>query len=283
MCRPLPGLRAANARPQETEHRADPSGHLKRRAQSNGRRDAAAARHRLNPGMASRGRRCCRHCRTNCAARSTRSRAGPRSPKAVRCRRIGPGAFRVIKRNAASLAGLVDTLFDLSRNASGSLTLTLELVDLSQLAALVVESTYPVARLHQVSLRLSSARTPLLVKGDRIRLEQVVHNLVDNAIKFTPSGGRVTLRTFSHTAFAELAIRDTGTGMSRELLPVIFDPFRQGGSPVASADVGMGLGLALARELVRLHGGEIEARSAGENRGSTFIVKLPLAVRSETA
>ena len=71
--------------------------------------------------------------------------------------------------------------------------------------------------------------------------------------------------------------------MSRELLPVIFDPFRQGGSPVASADVGMGLGLALARELVRLHGGEIEARSAGEGRGSTFIVKLPLAVRSETA
>ena len=194
-----------------------------------------------------------------------------------------PGAFRVIKRNAASLAGLVDTLFDLSRNASGSLTLTLELVDLSQLAALVVESTYPVARLHQVSLRLSSARTPLLVKGDRIRLEQVVRNLVDNAIKFTPSGGRVTLRTSSHTPFAELAIRDTGTGMSRELLPVIFDPFRQGGSPVASADVGMGLGLALARELVRLHGGEIEARSAGEGRGSTFIVKLPLAVRSETA
>ena len=193
-----------------------------------------------------------------------------------------PGAIRVIKRNAASLAGLVNTLFDLSRNASGSLTLTLELVDLSQLAALVVESTYPAARLHQVSLHLSRARTPLLVNGDRIRLEQVVRNLVDNAIKFTPRGGRVTLRTSSHTSFAELAIRDTGTGMSRELLPVIFNAFRQGGSPVASADVGMGLGLALARELVRLHHGEIEARSAGEGRGSTFIVKLPLAVRSVT-
>lgn len=193
-----------------------------------------------------------------------------------------PRAFKVIQRNAESLAGIVDTLFDLSRNASGSLTLALELVDLTQLATLAVESTYPAARLHKVSLRLSNARTPLLVQGDRIRLEQVVRNLLDNAIKFTPSGGRISLRISSHGPFAELAIRDTGIGISRELLPVIFDPFRQGGSPVVSADVGMGLGLALTRELVRLHHGEIEARSAGEGCGSTFIVKLPVAVRSET-
>jgi len=194
-----------------------------------------------------------------------------------------PRAFRVIKRNAESLAKLVDTLFDLSRNASGSLNLSLELVDLSQLAALVAESTYPAARLHQVRLRLISAPSPLLVKGDRVRLEQVVRNLVDNAIKFTPPGGRVTLRTSSYAAFAALTIRDTGSGISPDVLPLIFDPFRQGGSPVASADVGMGLGLALTRELVRLHHGEIEARSAGEGRGSTFIVKLPLAAASDSA
>jgi signal transduction histidine kinase len=188
-----------------------------------------------------------------------------------------PRAVSVIKQNADSLAALIDTLFDLSRNAAGSLVLKLELVDLNQLARLVAESNYPAAERHRVVLHSSCARGSLLVKGDRIRLEQVVRNLVDNAIKFTPPGGRVTVHTERRAPVAKLVIRDTGSGISPELLPVIFDPFRQGESRVAAADLGIGLGLALALELVRLHHGRIEARSAGKGRGSTFIVRLPLA------
>jgi signal transduction histidine kinase len=183
----------------------------------------------------------------------------------------------VIRQNAESLAGLVDMLFDLSRNASGSLRLKLEAVDLNQLAVVVADSTYPAAQRHQVSLRIDRARTPLLVTGDRIRLEQVIRNLLENAIKFTPAGGSVTLRTSRRAADAELSVHDTGAGISREQLPVIFDPFRQGLAPVESADVGLGLGLALARDLVHLHHGEIRARSAGVGCGSTFTVTLPLA------
>jgi signal transduction histidine kinase len=188
-----------------------------------------------------------------------------------------PRAVKVIKQNAESLAALIDTLFDLSRNAAGSLALKLDLVDVNQIARLVAESSDPAAERHHVTLQVRCARRAVLVRGDRIRLEQVVRNLVDNAIKFTPGGGRVTIRTHSRTPFAKLVIHDTGSGISRELLPVIFDPFRQGESRVAAADLGIGLGLALARELVRLHHGRIEARSAGQDRGSTFIVTLPLA------
>ena len=188
-----------------------------------------------------------------------------------------PRAVKVIKQNAESLAALIDMLFDLSRNAAGSLALHLELVDINQLARLVVESNYPSAERHHVELQVSGARGTLLVNGDRIRLEQVVRNLVDNAIKFTPAGGRVIVHTERRAPFAKLVIRDTGSGISPEFLPIIFDPFRQGESRVEAADLGIGLGLALTRELVRLHHGRIEACSAGEGLGSTFIVKLPLA------
>ena len=188
-----------------------------------------------------------------------------------------PRAIRVIKRNADSLSALIDTLFDLSRNAAGSLVLNVELVDLNRIARLVAESNYPAAERHGVALRTRCARRTLVVQGDKIRLEQVVRNLIDNAIKFTPGGGRVTVHTEWRAPYAELVIRDTGSGISPALLPVIFDPFRQGKTRVEPTDLGIGLGLALTRELVRLHQGRIEARSAGEGRGSTFIVRLPLA------
>ena len=191
-----------------------------------------------------------------------------------------PGAFGVISRHAQSLCGLVETLFDLSRNASGSLMLTLETIDLNQLAVLVVDSTYAAARRHRVALHFNCARTPLFVNGDRIRLEQILRTLLDNAIKFTPSGGSVMMRTSRCVPFCELIVHDTGAGISRDLLPVIFDPCRQGLAPLASRDAGLGLGLALAHELVHLHHGHIWARSAGEGFGSTFTVRLPLAPSS---
>jgi nitrogen-specific signal transduction histidine kinase len=193
-----------------------------------------------------------------------------------------PRAFSIIKRNAESLSRLVENLFDLSRHAAGSLALKREILDFNQLVALVVESTYPAARLHDVTVTVDCSRSALFVNGDRVRLEQVVRNLIENAIKFTPGGGKVNLRTVCHRLFGELVVDDTGAGISPDLLPAIFDPFRRGVLDVPPSDVGVGLGLALVRQLVHLHHGEIQALSRGKGRGSTFIVKLPLARASRS-
>lgn len=187
-----------------------------------------------------------------------------------------PKVFGIIGRNADNLWRLVETLFDLSRHATGSLALKLETVDVNQLVELVTESAYPAAMQHGVTLTATCTNTPIVVNGDRVRLEQVVRNLVDNAVKFTPSGGKVTLTTACRPRFGELVVDDTGAGISSELLPAIFDPFRKGGVDVAPSDVGVGLGLALVRQIVQLHRGEITAFSKGTGQGSTFVVRLPL-------
>jgi signal transduction histidine kinase len=188
-----------------------------------------------------------------------------------------PRAVAIIRQNADSVSRLVECLFDLSRNAAGSLELKLEGLDLNRLVELAVDSAYPAATQHGVTVTISRPRRALFVNGDRVRLEQVVRNLVENAIKFTPRGGAVHLRTRHRHPFAELVVGDTGMGISAQLLPTIFDPFRRGLHEAAQSDIGVGLGLALVRELVQLHHGEIRARSAGPGRGTTFIVKLPLA------
>jgi signal transduction histidine kinase len=187
-----------------------------------------------------------------------------------------PKVFGIIGRNADNLWRLVETLFDLSRNANGSLALKLEMVDVNQLVEVVTESAYPAARQHDVTVTTHCTSTAFVVNGDRVRLEQVVRNLVDNAVKFTPPGGKVTLTTACRPPVGELVVDDTGAGISSDLLPVIFDPFRRGAVDVAPADVGVGLGLALVREIVQLHRGEIMALSRGAGMGSTFVVKLPL-------
>jgi PAS domain-containing protein len=186
-------------------------------------------------------------------------------------------ALAVIGRNAASLSDMIESLFDLSRCSAGSLALNRQLLDLNPLASLVVESTLPVARYRDVILTVESAHSPLLVHGDPWRLEQVVRNLVENALKFTPPGGRVHVQTGCDGSFAEVVVSDNGLGISADLLPVIFEPFRHDDATVPPAERGLGLGLALVRELVQLHQGEIRALSAGKGQGSTFIVRLPLA------
>jgi two-component sensor histidine kinase len=187
-------------------------------------------------------------------------------------------ALTVIGRNAASLSDLIESLFDLSRCAAGSLALKRRVLDLNPLAHLVAESTLPVARYRDVSLTVGRARAPLLVNGDPPRLEQVVRNLVENALKFTPAGGHVHVHTGCDGSFAELVVSDNGLGISRDLLPVIFEPFRHDDATVPPAERGLGLGLALVRELVQLHQGEIRALSGGKGQGSTFIVRLPLVI-----
>lgn len=190
-----------------------------------------------------------------------------------------PRALSIIRRNVDSLATLVETLFDMSRTTAGCLSLRREALDLNQLVENVADISAPAARLRQVSLTLQRAGEPLPVYADRVRLEQIVRNLLDNAIKFTAPGGSIDIRTRSHQGRCELTVADTGVGIAPDLLAVIFDPVRRTSRPAPSSE-GLGLGLALVRELVHLHHGEITALSEGAGRGSTFVVQLPLASAS---
>jgi signal transduction histidine kinase len=185
-------------------------------------------------------------------------------------------ALAVIGRNAASLSDMIENLFDLSRRAAGSLALRREVLDLNPLAHLVVESTLPAARHRNVILTARLGRAILPVNGDPLRLEQVVRNVVENAIKFTPAGGHVHVQTGCDGLFAELVVADNGLGISPDLLPVIFEPFRHDDATLRPSERGLGLGLALVRELVHLHDGEVRALSEGQGQGSTFIIRLPL-------
>jgi signal transduction histidine kinase len=186
-------------------------------------------------------------------------------------------ALAVIGRNASSLSHMIEDLFDLSRRTTGSLALNRERIDLNPLAQLVVESTLPAARDRDVTLSVRRAPRTLPVNGDALRLEQVLRNLVDNAIKFTPTGGQVRVTTRCDGSFAELVVTDNGPGISPDLLPGIFEPFRHDDDAVAPSARGLGLGLAIVRELVQLHEGDVRALSGGTGHGSTFVVRLPLA------
>ena len=186
-------------------------------------------------------------------------------------------AFSVISRNAASLSDLIEKLFDLSRRSAGSLGLKRRLVDLTPLTELVVDSCLPGARNRSVILTVSRSRSALLVHGDPLRLEQIVRNLIENAIKFTPMGGHVHVHTGRSGPYAELVVSDNGRGISPDLLTEIFEPFRQDDATLGPSERGLGLGLALVKQLVQLHEGEVRALSNGKGHGSTFIVRLPLA------
>ncbi len=176
----------------------------------------------------------------------------------------------LIDRQTLHLSRLVDDLLDVSKLAAGKLTLERRCEDLHELAQRTLSSFRELGRAsrHDVSLTGESA----WVDGDATRLEQVVVNLLDNAVKYTPPGGRIDLSIASEAGDAVLRVRDTGIGIQGDSLPVIFDSFVQ-----AHAQGGLGLGLTLVRRLVELHGGSISASSAGPNRGSEFVVRLPQA------
>jgi two-component system CheB/CheR fusion protein len=122
---------------------------------------------------------------------------------------------------------------------------------------------------------------PVPIVGDPNRLQQVVWNLVSNALKFTPSGGRVTVSVTASGRYATLEVRDTGMGIPAAFLPHVFDKFRQADGSFTRQQGGLGLGLAIARQLTELHGGSIEAHSEGEGSGATFVVRLPLPARTD--
>lgn len=186
-------------------------------------------------------------------------------------------AMNLIQRNADSLAGLVESLFDLSQDAVGVLALHRELLDLNEVLEFVAESVHPAAVRREVYLEERLCSEALVVSADRLRVEQIGRNLIDNALKFTPPGGEVVLESRGTGTAAEFFVRDAGVGISPHALADIFDPFQWDRPAVRPSDRGLGLGLALVRELVRLHGGVVYAWSAGWGHGSTFTVRLPLA------
>jgi signal transduction histidine kinase/ActR/RegA family two-component response regulator len=187
-------------------------------------------------------------------------------------------AIEAIVRNANAQVQLIDDLLDVSRIVSGKLRLDVRTVDLVAVAEAALDSVRPAAAAKDI--RLQSILDPFagLVTGDPARLQQVLWNLLTNAIKFTPREGRVQIHLQRVNAHIEIVVSDTGQGIAPDLLPVIFDRFRQADSSSTRSHGGLGLGLALARHLVDAHGGTLTAQSPGENQGATFTVKLPLTL-----
>jgi PAS domain S-box-containing protein len=192
--------------------------------------------------------------------------------------RMTSRAVQTIERNARAQTQLIDDLLDVSRIITGKLRLNVRPIDLAPIIESAADSARPAAEAKELSVRvlLDPSASPVL--GDPDRLQQIVWNLLSNAIKFTPKGGRVeaSLRRVENNA--EISVKDTGQGISAEFLPYVFDRFRQADGRITRVHGGLGLGLAIVRHLVELHGGAIHVESAGENQGATFRLRLPLLV-----
>jgi PAS domain S-box-containing protein len=185
-------------------------------------------------------------------------------------------AIDSIMRNAEAQARLIEDVLDITRIVNQKLSLDREIVQLWRIVTEAIDAVLPAADAKGVSLISEVESHDLLVHADRMRLEQVVMNLLSNAVKFTPRGGEVRIAVMQQREFATIVVSDTGQGIDPELLPHIFERFRQGDSSSTRRHGGLGLGLAIAHQLVRLHGGEIQVESAGLNEGSRFTVRLPI-------
>ncbi len=192
-------------------------------------------------------------------------------------------ALDVIERNAKLQMQLIGDLLEVSQIISGKLRLDVHPVDLAPLTAASLDAFQPAARAKDI--RLESHSEPVRpILGDPARLQQILWNLLSNALKFTPQRGRVHVGLVQAGAAAQITVADSGVGIEPALLPYVFDRFRQGDSSYARTFGGLGLGLAIVRQLVQLHGGTVKAESAGKELGSTFTVTLPsLTVTLDTA
>ncbi|MEH2029658.1 MAG: chemotaxis protein CheB [Nostoc sp.] len=183
-------------------------------------------------------------------------------------------AWEVIERSAKVQAQLIDDMLDVSRITSGKLHLNTRLIDLVSVVDAAIESVQLSAEAK--SIELVSDLNSATVVGDFDRLQQVLWNLLSNAIKFTPVGGRVGIMLEAVYTHAEIRVSDTGIGIREDLLPYVFDRFRQGDSSSSKTTQGLGLGLSIVRHLIELHGGTVQAQSPGEGLGTTIVVRLPL-------
>jgi PAS domain S-box-containing protein len=185
-------------------------------------------------------------------------------------------ALDALERNADMLTRLVNDVLDTSRIVAGKLRLTLDDCAVDQFVEEAVETVHPAADAKSITLALTLA-PGLVVHGDRDRLQQVVWNLLSNAIKFTPPEGTVSVRAERQETQIRISVADTGVGIPSEHQPYIFQRFWQADTTVSREQGGLGLGLALARHLVEMHGGSIAMESGGPGRGATFTVTLPAA------
>lgn len=180
-----------------------------------------------------------------------------------------------IQRNARLAVRLVDETLDLSRIARGTIVLEESVVDFLPLLHAVLDTIRPAASEKGITLAEALPAGRALVQGDPTRLQQIVWNLLTNAVKFTLPGGRITVQARVDDGWIELSVRDTGAGIAPELLPFIFDRFRRGDGASERSQPGLGLGLSIAKELVERHHGTIRAQSSGPGQGATFTVRLP--------
>jgi signal transduction histidine kinase len=185
-------------------------------------------------------------------------------------------ALEKVERNAQAQTRLVEDLLEVSRITTGKLRLDIKPLDLVALATTAVESIRPTAEARGVTIDRQFASGFLPTAGDPDRLQQVIWNLVSNAVKFTPAGGRVVVSLGRHDQIDELIVSDTGMGIDPVFLPNVFDTFRQADGTSTRTHGGLGLGLSIVRHIVELHGGEARAESEGVNKGSRFTVRLPV-------
>jgi PAS domain S-box-containing protein len=188
-----------------------------------------------------------------------------------------PQALDVIDRNASSLAQIVEDVLDVSRIILGKARLRVEPTDVTVVVDDAIATVMPAVEAKGLHLKTNVAADLVEVMADPTRLQQVIWNLLSNAVKFTPRGGRVDVRITSADSSVEIVVADTGIGFPKAFAQHAFERFRQAESGSARLHGGLGLGLAIARHIVEMHGGTIEAESPGEGKGATFTVKLPIA------
>jgi PAS domain S-box-containing protein len=179
-----------------------------------------------------------------------------------------------IDRQSAQLARIVDDLLDIARITRGALNLERSAVDLAEVASSAVETAMPLIEAAKHRLELDVPTTRLRVNGDAARLTQLVANLLNNAARYTPAGGHITVRAWAEDGWGFVAVRDTGRGIDRQSIDHIFDMFVRGRA--TRPGEGLGVGLALARRIAEIHGGSLTAHSEGENQGSEFVLRVPL-------
>ena len=191
-------------------------------------------------------------------------------------------ALRIIERNARAQSALINDILDVSRIVTGKLRVQSQPVDLGPVIRSAVDTLRPAIEAKAINVAIPDYSRSVQVSGDPDRLQQIMWNLVANAVKFTPKGGTIKIGLEENDALAEISVRDSGIGIDQQFLPYVFERFRQADSSAIRQDSGLGLGLSIVRHLVELHGGTVRVESEGHGRGSVFTVSLPYAREMES-